>query len=449
MGNFRRWAIIIALLVIAGCGFVGFRAIFGDNGDKVIVPQLVGMRVSEAADTLQKLGITAKTKKVESSEAADVVVSQDVKPGGKVSPGSSLLLQISRGNRQDKVPDVRFMKKEEAVRVLEEAGFRVEKTVQVPDVNRNEGTVLAQNPYAGQKYDTGGSVELLLSTGGKSDEGMVYVPDLRGKTGEEAAEMLHQRGLAVGEISQAVSSSKEGTVISTKPNIGARVKVGDAVSLVTAVAQETKKEPAVQETHTDENVVKAVKPEVKQPVQVKKETPPVKKAEVKQEVKKSDKKPETKAVETAKTAEKTKSAEKQKETKQTVKTEKKPETKAETKDAAQPKKAEAKAEAKPAEKTAEVKEETKPAEKKDEVKTETAAPKQEAPNKMTKVRYVVPPLTSPMQLKITVQDADGQRVLKDVSAKGNEVISLTVKYRDKATVTILLGGETVWQENCR
>ncbi len=435
MGNFRRWAIIIALLVIAGCGFIGFRAIFGDNGDKVIVPQLVGMRVSEAADTLQKLGITAKTKKVESSEAADVVVSQDVKPGGKIRQGNSLLLQISRGNRQDKVPDVRFMKKEEAVRVLEEAGFRVEKTVQVPDADRNEGTVLAQNPYAGQKYDAGGSVKLLLSTGGKSDEGMVYVPDLRGKTGEEAAEVLHQRGLVVGEISQAVSSSKEGTVISTKPNIGARVKVGDTVSLVTAVAKETKKEPAVQETHTaDENVVKAVKPEVKQPVQIKKETAPAKNAEVKQEVKKSDKKAETKAAETAKTEEKTKSAEKQKDTKQTVKTEKKTETKAE---------------AKPAEESAKVKEEAKPAEKKDEVKTETAAPKQEAPNKMTKVRYVVPPLLSPMQLKITVQDADGQRVLKDVSVKGNEVISLTVKYRDKATVTILLGGETVWQENCK
>ena len=110
--------------------------------------------------------------------------------------------------------------------------------------------------------------------------------------------------------------------------------------------------------------------------------------------------------------------------------------------------------AQPAAKTADVqtkKEEVKKGEAekkeiKEEVKSAVDDTEISAPSKTAKVRYVVPPLISPLSLKITVQDADGVRVLKDVTANGGETFSVPVKYKNEATVSIMLGGEKVWQE---
>lgn len=425
MDKFRRFGIIIAILVILACGYAIFHTIFGESKGGIVVPQLVGMQMQEAADTLQKLGLSAKVEKIDSAEPADTVISQDVNPGKSIKNSKALLLQVSRGAAQTKIPDVRFMVSEDAVRRLEEAGFKVEKIIRVNDPQRKEGTVLAQNPSAEQKVDSGCKVELLVCTGGAS-EGMQNVPDLRGKTTEEATEMLQKVGLVIGEMSTISSSGKEGTVVSTKPNIGTRVQSGSTINLILSDGTEKKNVPVVSEpTAPKDNIVRVVKAEVKESPQ---------KKEQKVEAKIADKKTDTKAAD-KKTEPKT--AEKKIDTKATdvkaeaKKTESKPVVKTETK--------------------TEVKAETKP-EAKAEVKTAVAQQqpteaKVETPSKSGKIRYTIPPLTSPLNLKITMQDAEGSHVLQDTTVKESKTISIPFKYKEKASVSVILGGETVWQEN--
>jgi serine/threonine-protein kinase len=71
---------------------------------------------------------------------------------------------------------------------------------------------------------------------------------------------------------------------------------------------------------------------------------------------------------------------------------------------------------------------------------------QEEAGKIAKIRYVVPPLSKPLTLKMEMVDARGTRTLLDREVKGGEYITLDTLYAKEAVVTIYLGGEFVWQE---
>lgn len=73
----------------------------------------------------------------------------------------------------------------------------------------------------------------------------------------------------------------------------------------------------------------------------------------------------------------------------------------------------------------------------------------EIPGKTAKIRYQVPPLTKPLQLKIELIDVSGSRIILDKAVKGGEYISINETYGQEAVVTIYLGGEFVWQEKYR
>lgn len=71
------------------------------------------------------------------------------------------------------------------------------------------------------------------------------------------------------------------------------------------------------------------------------------------------------------------------------------------------------------------------------------------PLRTAKIRYQVPPLTQPMELKIELIDNDGSRIVKDAQVKGGEYVSVDAPFRGEARVVIYLGGEFVWQDRYR
>ncbi len=83
------------------------------------------------------------------------------------------------------------------------------------------------------------------------------------------------------------------------------------------------------------------------------------------------------------------------------------------------------------------------------VPEEVKKPEAEIPGKTAKIRYQVPPLTKPLQLKIELIDISGSRIILDKAVKGGEYISINETYGQEAVVTIYLGGEFVWQEKYR
>ncbi len=389
MGKIHRWGMLVAFLVIIGCAYLGVKMVFVEDKD-VAVPGVTGMQLVDALNALQTRGLLAKVDKVDSSAPEDTVVAQNLSAGEKVSKGKVVLLRVSKGGAAQAIPDVRGLKFEEGVKMLGDAGFKVDRVVRVTDKLTPSGTVIAQNPAAPQRVSSNCMVTLLVSSGAKGENSFVAVPDLCGYEQQAAIDMIEQLGLRLGQTSESPSDAvPEGSVLSSRPKAGSRVPAGSLVSLTFARAPLPTDAPPVeappandQDPARAEAVRKVVIKETK-PVTIPTKLPP---------------RDETQAAE-------------------------------------------------PAEQPAQP--ETPPA-----AAVQPAQPQQQpqqpaqssGPQKTAKVRYQVPPLAKPLSLKIELMDEYGTRVLKDGTAKSGEYISMNVPYSGEARVTIYLGGEFVWQD---
>ena len=130
MGRIHRWGMLVAFLVIIGCAYLGVKMVFVEDKD-VAVPGVTGMQLVDALNALQTRGLLAKVDKVDSSAPEDTVVAQNLSAGEKVSKGKVVLLRVSKGGAAQAIPDVRGLKFEEGVKMLGDAGFKVDRVVRV------------------------------------------------------------------------------------------------------------------------------------------------------------------------------------------------------------------------------------------------------------------------------------------------------------------------------
>jgi len=88
----------------------------------------------------------------------------------------------------------------------------------------------------------GDTVTIIVSTGA----GSVLVPDVEGQSESSARANLISRGLSVEiEEESTEEESEDGRVIDQAPEAGARVRMGDRVTIVVGVFEEP--EPPVEE----------------------------------------------------------------------------------------------------------------------------------------------------------------------------------------------------------
>lgn len=201
------------------------------------------------------------------------------------------------------VPSVVNMTLEEATAALDKAGLKVGKTEQVTSSVEQTNKVVVQDPSSASNVPEGSKVNLSIGAGpaqitvpdvtGKSKEeaqqlieaaglkfsaveqdnaqsagtaissspkagesapesstvtvfissGQVPVPDVRGKTEAEAEAALAQAGFKVGNVTKQASSSPAGTVISQTPSSGEKASPENPVDLVIAEAPPTTTPP--------------------------------------------------------------------------------------------------------------------------------------------------------------------------------------------------------------
>jgi beta-lactam-binding protein with PASTA domain len=93
----------------------------------------------------------------------------------------------------------------------------------------DEGKAIETDPPGGQTVDKDSIVKLIVSSGPES----VKVPDVSGKTEEEARKIINDAKLQAGtHISQNSPDVEQGVVIETKPGDGQEVDVDSNVDLV-------------------------------------------------------------------------------------------------------------------------------------------------------------------------------------------------------------------------
>jgi beta-lactam-binding protein with PASTA domain len=93
-----------------------------------------------------------------------------------------------------------------------------------------KGRVISATPPEGQKVDKGSEVALVVSTGPEQ----VDVPDVTGKSFDEASSQLVAAGLKVTRKDQETADKDPGTVLAQNPKGGGQAAKGSAVQLTVA-----------------------------------------------------------------------------------------------------------------------------------------------------------------------------------------------------------------------
>ncbi len=142
------------------------------------------------------------------------------------------------------VPGLIGMTEDEAKEAAKELGLKIKVGPEVESKEDEAGTVVQQDPEAGETVKEGDTITINLGAGETEDEEpeeeTVAVPDVVGETESAAATMLSSAGFEVKTEFQYSSSVANGKVISSSPGAGSMAAKGSTVNLIISKGEEQK-----------------------------------------------------------------------------------------------------------------------------------------------------------------------------------------------------------------
>ena len=249
----RRALLVGAGVVLLGGGATTWYFTMGP-GRTVTVPDTTGMSEDQAREVVQAVRLTwgPVTKAFSDTVPEGAVISTEPGAGSGARVGSEVLATISRGIEKKIVPDMTNMTQAQAAQALEDAGLSLGAVTQEYSPTVKEGLVASSSPAAGASIDHSSAVAIVVSKGRQP----ARVPEVKGKTLQEATAMLTAAGLKVGATTEEYSDTVEsGKVISSDPEAGSGGHyAGEEVSLKLSKGPEMVTVPNVTGKSRDEAV---------------------------------------------------------------------------------------------------------------------------------------------------------------------------------------------------
>ncbi|MEU3410617.1 Stk1 family PASTA domain-containing Ser/Thr kinase [Streptomyces sp. NPDC006658] len=213
--------VIAGVLVLVGAILIGKWAFAGKNDDTSLpAPNFVGRTYAEAQKMAvnSDLKLAPPTRKECEDQPKGKVCTQDPASGTEVEKGDTITLVVSSGAPKVQVPDVRGAQFDQAETQLKEKGFDVEKKLEVSD--RTPGVVIDQTPEPGLNKEKGTTITLTVA----KPEEKIAVPDVAGKSCDEAKAVLQAQGLVPSCTDTAVTDpAQNGKAQNTNPPAGQQV----------------------------------------------------------------------------------------------------------------------------------------------------------------------------------------------------------------------------------
>ncbi len=190
------------------------------------VPDLQGLTPAEAQSLLRREGLEIGRISRESAAAPlGTIINQVPAPGSQASVGNRINITVAAEVR---VPDLRRLSREEAIRRLEGASLSVGRITEENSSQPN-GSVIKQWPLPGVPAASDDKVDITIAKG-------QVVPDLLAMGLDQARSSLQQSGLRPGRVDTRVSNQRRGTVIAQRPAAQSSVQPDATVDLVLATA---------------------------------------------------------------------------------------------------------------------------------------------------------------------------------------------------------------------
>ena len=410
-GGIVLTTIFFVAAIIFASGAIAVYTVFMKPEGKSQVPNFRDSSIVDAVAEAEKLGLVVQLEHVASTIAEGRVLAQTPEPGTELRKGLVVVLQVSKGGELHDVPDVKGMTVTDAQAEIKAQGFTMGDVVKVREPKFKPGEVIAQSPSSPAKAAAGRKIDLLVQDGADAN-GVITVPDVNRMTEKEAREVLTAAGLKVQGVDRVYSPLlPEGLAIETRPGAGSVLRAGQGVILKLA----TQRRPAgymgadSKVTTTENGTARRVSsqrdtddnPAPKtQPSKTTAQTPPQKTPE-------PPKNDEEEFVGQDDYTAMTPSPQKTSST--------------------------------PPANTPSTPPATTPA-------PSTPPATSSGGTKTAKIRYPVPPIGRPMNLRIEVVDPSGKRDILSRQVKGGETISATANYTQECIITVYLGGEAVWND---
>jgi serine/threonine-protein kinase len=223
----RNRKIAVGLAVILG--ITGWYTLIGP-GSRVVVPSTVGATEAELTAALSPLGLTSMIVERRYSEdiEANRVIESIPAGGGKLDPGGTVKIVLSKGPERYTVPMLQGLTPEAAINLIQKSPLRVAPILEVFDATVPKGYVISAKPAVGTKVKRNTTITLTVSKGIEQVALASYI----GKSGEQALNELTEAGFKVTSTYAFNETRLAGEVVSQTPAGGGTANKGGAVSLV-------------------------------------------------------------------------------------------------------------------------------------------------------------------------------------------------------------------------
>jgi len=228
----RRTAplILLGLLlaaIVAAAAIIGPK-LLGSSDNQVTVPSVVGMTQDQATRTIEAVegGNLTVNATEEASDTIEKgrVISQDPNENASVDPGTSVTIVVSSGKPDVQIPDVIGDNKDSAKQQLEALGLKVK--LKAADSDENKDNVISVSPDVGSMVKAGTEVTVTFSKGPKA------VPNVVGKSEDEARQILEDAGFKVDSLPDTASTDPKGTVTKQSPQAGTPQNAGSTITIL-------------------------------------------------------------------------------------------------------------------------------------------------------------------------------------------------------------------------
>lgn len=198
--------VFMAVLAIVLLLFLlhGWLYLYTDHGVEVEVPNVKGMMIEEAETLAESVGLEIKVvDSVYTTKVPRGIVIEQTPPATSRAKRHRYLYVVmnAKCKRRIAIPDVQMLSYRQATATFEAMGLRVSNMVYQPFEHRDlviGVTLNGRKLSPGERIEEGSSVVLIVGSGTRGGTHPVQVPDLRGKTLEEARAILEGAELLLG-----------------------------------------------------------------------------------------------------------------------------------------------------------------------------------------------------------------------------------------------------------
>lgn len=402
-GGVVLWTLFAVVLIIFTSGAVAVYTVFLKPENTSKVPLFRERPVTEAVSEAERLGLVVQVEPVASTLPEGRVLAQAPEAGSELRRGQVIVLQVAQGGELHAIPDVRGKALAEAQAEIRAQGFSLGDVIRIREPNTQAGSVIAQSPSAPANVASGRRIDLLVQDGTSATE-VVTIPDVNRMTEEEARSVLEAGGLKVQAVDRVYSPLlPEGLAIETRPGAGSSIRSGQGVILKLA----TQKRPAGfmdADTRSSQNANGTVRRVASQ---------------------------QSQSTSTTTTAPATTAPAQTSGRGVTVSVQGQGDVFIGDDYAGSPTQTTA----------------SQPAQQRTPAAAATTPSLAlSGGSKTARIRYQVPPIARPMDLRIELTDPSGKRDVLNRQVRSGETINTTARYSQECVISIYLGGEFVWQE---